>query len=241
MALQLRSRTFSPSLASTALVVLGVVSTSYLGLWQLDRAAQKRAIGEQIAAGESSTRPLVSPDAQLPRYQIVSATGRYDTAHQVLLDNMPAPRGMPGYRVLTPFELQGSGWILVDRGWLPLGASRATLPAIDVATTERTIVGRLDDLPRPGMRMGSPTTTSTWPRVMNFPEHADLERALDRKLGQRIVRLDPQQSDGYERAVTLQPEFGPSRHIGYAVQWFALGATMLVIYLLLNLKPKQAS
>jgi surfeit locus 1 family protein len=239
VALQLGSRTFAPSLPGTALALLGILSVSHLGVWQLNRAAEKRAILAQISAGESATRPLGPADTDLPRYQTVSATGHYDGSHQVLLDSMPSLRGMPGFRVLTPFEMEGGGWVLVDRGWLPMGPSRAALPAIDVATNERTIVGRLDDVPRPGLRLGSTPNGEDWPRVMNFPQHADLERALGRRLAQRIVRLDPAQSDGFERTFAVRSDFGPNRHIAYAVQWFALAATMLVVYVLVNLKPKR--
>jgi surfeit locus 1 family protein len=135
--------------------------------------------------------------------------------------------------------LQDTSWVLVDRGWLPMGPTRASLPAIDVAVSERSIVGRLDDVPRPGLRLGSAPSGEGWPRVMNFPLHEDLERALDRRLAKRIVRLDPAQSDGYERTFAMREDFGPNRHIAYAVQWFALAATMLVVYVLVNLKPKQ--
>lgn len=239
MALQLGSRTFSsPSLAATLLALVGVASAAHLGVWQITRASEKRALLAQIAAGESTTVTLASADAELPRYQTVSATGRYDAAHQVMLDNMPSLRGMPGLRVLTPFELQSGGWVLVDRGWLPMSPLRSTLPAVDVDTNERTIVGRLDDVPQPGLRLGEPASGEGWPRLLNFPEHADLERALGRPLAKRIVRLDPAQSDGYERTFAMRPDFGPNRHIAYAVQWFALAATIFVVYVVVNLKRK---
>jgi cytochrome oxidase assembly protein ShyY1 len=89
------------------------------------------------------------------------------------------------------------------------------------------------------MRLASAPDGTAWPRVMNYPEHADLERVLDRPLGQRIVRLDPAQPDGYERTFAMRPDFGPNRHIAYAVQWFALAVAMLVIYVLVNLKRKH--
>ena len=236
MELKFGSRTFAPSLQATLLVLVGVVAVSHLGVWQLNRAAEKQALLDQITVGETTTRTLTADASALQRYQTVTANGRYDAAHQVLLDNMPSMQGMPGYRVLTPFELSSGGWVLVDRGWLPIGASRSVLPSIDVGATERTIVGRLDDVPRPGMRLGKAPDGTTWPRVMNYPEHADLERVLDRALGERIVRLAPEQPDGYARTFEMRPDFGPNRHIAYAVQWFALGVAMLVIYVLLNLK-----
>jgi surfeit locus 1 family protein len=237
----LHGRRFAPSLVATLLAIVGIASVVHLGIWQLHRAAEKRALLEQMSAGAATTRTLQSTDETLPRYQTVSATGRYDAAHQILLDNMPSPHGMPGYRVLTPFELDGGGWILVDRGWLPMGRTRAEIPNVDVGSDERKIVGQINEVPRPGLRLGSTQDAAGagWPRVMNFPEHADLERALDRPLARFIVRLDPAQSDGYERVLAPPPDFGPSRHIAYAVQWFAMGAAMLVIYVLVNLKPKK--
>jgi surfeit locus 1 family protein len=237
----LHGRRFAPSLVATLLAIVGIASVAHLGVWQLHRAQEKRAILDQMSAGAATTRTLESVDQRLPRYQTVRATGRYDAAHQVLLDSMPSPRGMPGYRVLTPFELGAGGWILVDRGWVPMGRTRAELPKIDVAEDERTIVGQLAEVPRPGLRLGSGQNAAGagWPRVMNFPEHADLERALERQLGHFVLRLDPAQSDGYERMLAPPPDFGPSRHIAYAVQWFAMGVAMLVIYVLVNLKPKK--
>jgi surfeit locus 1 family protein len=217
-------------------VLVGMVAVSHLGVWQLNRAAEKQALLDQIDAGATTTRMLTADAATLERYQTVTANGHYDAAHQVLLDNMPSMQGMPGYRVLTPFELSSGGWVLVDRGWLPIGATRSALPSIDVSAAERTIVGRLDEVPRPGMRLGSAPDNTAWPRVMNYPEHADLERVLGRPLGARIVRLDPAQPDGYQRTFAMRPDFGPNRHIAYAVQWFALAVAMLVIYVFVNLK-----
>jgi surfeit locus 1 family protein len=237
----LSGRRFAPSWFATFLALAGIASTISLGLWQLRRADEKQLILTQIEAGAASLQPLASADEPLPRYQTVTAEGRYDTAHQVLLDNMPSLQGRPGYRVLTPFELANGGWILIDRGWIPMGPTREARPSVAVGGDMRTILGRVDELPRPGLRLaGDAADASDWPRVMNFPEHADLERALDRPLAKAIVRLDPSQSDGFERSVAMRADFGPNRHIAYAVQWFAFAATMLVIYVLLNLKPRPA-
>jgi surfeit locus 1 family protein len=241
--LHLGTRRFAPPLFATVLVIIGVAIGVRLGLWQLDRADEKRLLLDQFAAGANSVRPLhPREEPDLPRYQTISAQGRYDSAHQVLLDNMPSASGKAGFRVLTPFELEKDSWILVDRGWLAMGKTRNDLPNIAVSEDERSITGRLDELPRPGMRMsGSAVVDEQWPRVLNFPQHADLEQALQRKLPTRIVLLDPQASDGFERVWTQRTGFGPERHIAYAVQWFALAATMLIVYLVLNLKRRQAN
>jgi cytochrome oxidase assembly protein ShyY1 len=51
-----------------------------------------------------------------------------------LIDNMVKQR-KAGYFVITPFALAGGGWVLVNRGWVPLGASRAQRPAIPSRAT----------------------------------------------------------------------------------------------------------
>ena len=49
-----------------------------------------------------------------------------------------------------------------------------------------------------------------------------------------LVLLDPAEPDGYVRS-WAPPGFPPMRHIGYAVQWFALALTLLAIYVVTNI------
>jgi len=41
--------------------------------------------------------------------------------------------------------------------------------------------------------------------------------------------------------VKAEPDFGILRHYGYAVQWFALAATALVLYVVLKFKRNRVS
>jgi surfeit locus 1 family protein len=211
-----------------------------LGFWQLDRAEQKRSLLAQASAGEADTvRATADTLGTLPRYQRVSVHGRYDGQRQILLDNMYSVQGRPGYRVLTPLQLDDGAWVLVDRGWIAPGATRAQLPAIDVGESARTVVGRLDNPPQPGMRMGDEADLGKgWPRVLHYPTQAQLERVLERPLAQRIVMLADDQQDGYERAAKPLQHVDPGRHVGYAVQWFAFAVVAVVIFVLLSRRAK---
>jgi len=80
-----------------------------------------------FAAGTDATRLIDLGTPRLPRYQHIEAGGRYDEGRQILIDNM-VNDGRAGYFVITPFALTGGGWLLVNRGWVPLGASRAVRP-----------------------------------------------------------------------------------------------------------------
>src|ERR1700724_1603681 len=88
-----------------------------------------------------------------PRYQHLEASGHSDQARQVLIDNM-VHADRAGYFVITPFALTGGGWVLVNRGWVPLGPSRAARPALPVAGNTRLVRGRADHMPSPGIQMG---------------------------------------------------------------------------------------
>jgi surfeit locus 1 family protein len=74
-----------------------------------------------------------------------------------------------------------------------------------------------------------------WPLRVQFIDFKQMARRLDSALGAMIVRLDPKSPYGYRREWQIAP-MGPQRHLGYAVQWFALACTLLVIYVLVNLR-----
>ncbi|MEQ1579128.1 MAG: SURF1 family protein [Steroidobacteraceae bacterium] len=240
MPVRFRNRVFAPSLTGTALTVLVLAGLTNLGLWQLRRAEEKRELLAAYEAGQGTIIPLAAGSAgDLPRYQQVTASGKYESDRQLLLDNMPSKSGAPGFRVMTPFRLDGgSGLVLVDRGWIPVGPDRSVLPGIDVDEAHREIRAMLDELPRPGVRLGAADDAAgTWPRVVNFPEHEELVAMYGEPLLQPVMLLDPAEDAGYERAWEARFGFGPERHVGYAVQWFSLSAALLVLYFVASLRP----
>jgi surfeit locus 1 family protein len=224
----------------TLVVLAGLVS---LGRWQLRRADEKRALYDAFAAGSDATQTVVSATAPVPRYGHVEALGAYDASRQVLIDNMVSADGQAGYYVMTPFKLHGGGWILVNRGWVPVGLSRAHRPEIPVNDNERRIRGRADKLPAPGIQLsGRAPLAPPFPVVASFPSHADMARLLDEGVwssAAEVVLLDPGEPDGYRRHWS-PPGFPPLRHIGYAVQWFALAAALAVIYFVTNTRKVAA-
>jgi surfeit locus 1 family protein len=72
--------------------------------------------------------------------------------------------------------------------------------------------------------------------VLNFPTHAEIESVLGEAVESRILLLDPGRPDGFEREWRPSLGFGPERHLGYAIQWFALALTLVVIFIALSLK-----
>jgi surfeit locus 1 family protein len=242
MRLRIGDRTFSQRgwmLGLTLVLCAGFVA---LGSWQVERSREKRAMIEAFERGATNTVSLsVAPVDRLPRYQRVSASGHYEPGRQILLDNMPSSAGQPGYRVLTPLRrADGGRLVLVDRGWVPLGLDRSRLPSVDVDAGPRTVTGRLDGLPVPGLRIGAARAPGSngWPLVLNFPVVADVEAALGEPVERRIVLLDAAEPDGFQREWQPSIGFPPERHLGYAIQWFALALVLLVAFVATGLQPR---
>ena len=220
------------TMATAAAVLLFVA----LGNWQLGRAAEKRALNEEFTRAGPAL-PLPPASVAIPRYQRVRANGSYDSDHQFLLDNM-GEAGRAGMHVLTPLVLSNGNAVLVDRGWLPFGASRDQLPDVAVTAAQRSVTGRLDDLPRPGIELAAPVG-SGWPRLASYPHMQELAAALGRELHPQLILLDPRQPDGFVRNWQLRGTT-PVRHLSYAIQWFAFAATAVGIWFALGLR-REAS
>ncbi len=239
MSLRFGSRVFEPR-AFTTLLALGIVAALIaLGRWQLHRADEKQALYTLFDTGRDATRAVDAATPKLARYQHVEAVGAYDSTRQILIDNMSNAAGQAGYYVITPFALHGGGWILVNRGWVPVGASRAVMPEVAVATRQREIKGRTDELPRAGMQLGARVPLAPpYPVVANFPTRMEIAALLHETAWAQaadVVLLDPSEAEGYLRQ-WQPPGFPPVRHIAYAVQWFSLAAGLAVIYVVTNLR-----
>ncbi len=216
------------------------------GLWQIERAQAKHVmLAQQQAASKSAPRDLTAaPDAHDPanmqRFyrQAYEATGRFDAEHQILLDNQVFD-GQVGYRVWTPLIFADGRRVLIDRGWVGMGpGGRSDVPTPPVPDGEVTVRGLLRDLPEPGLRLGETPACEgeTWPRVLNYPTIATVRCLYDAPVIAGLMLLDEADPGGFARDWRSNVGLPPIRHLGYAVQWFAMAAAVLVIFLVLNMK-----
>lgn len=231
---------FRPGWSSTIALLLFLPILLSLGFWQLDRGQQK-AEWQAAFADKSNQPPVTLTEATLSdsasRYQRVIASGRYDDAHQVLLDNQ-VRNGQPGYHVLTPLHLSDGSAILINRGWIALGESRQVLPVLSVPLEPVTVTGWLAQPAQPGLRLGDAAGSDRrWPRVVPYVDYDRLATIMGYPLQPALILLEPVAPWGYER--DWQPRFGgfgPERHQGYAVQWFSLAVALVILYLFTNMR-----
>jgi len=228
-----------PSLIT--LIMFGILMS--LGFWQLDRAAQKEALlGEYRGGGDHAPFRLDETIKSFDglQYQVASAAGRYDAGRQFLRDNRTR-KGVAGYEVLTPLRLQDSELaVLVNRGWVPLGASRSQLPKVPVSEDRREVIGRIKQVSAEGFRLGEEELRERWPYRIQHIDTDYLENELGYRLIPVVLLLDPDEPDGFVRE--WHPlTYGPERNVGYAVQWFGLALALAIIYLAVNLHRVEKS
>jgi surfeit locus 1 family protein len=212
-----------------------------LGIWQLDRLEQRRALNDRIRdglAGEPvpfATLPGTSHDA----YRRVVATGTYDVEREVLWYGRSLD-GRPGHHVLTPLVVgtgrpaAGGAGIIVDRGWVPaeLGTppvERAAPPSGPVTVTGFLIpAGDGDDAVIDRDPSGRPST-------VRRPDPAALADDVPYELWPLAMQLEEQSpaQDGDLPVVVGRPELDEGPHRSYAVQWFIFAAIALVGFVVL--------
>lgn len=211
-----------------------------LGAWQVTRGIEKQQVyadfGARVEAVDATGYDLAKLDA-LPAYAVVSWQGEYLDEQSFLLDNM-SHDGRPGHHVLTPFKPDGTDYVvIIDRGWRAGITSRKA--ANEVPPVNATHVsGKLAPFPQPGLTLeGKPVADGPWPRVVQFPDAAELAAQLQQPVAQRRVLLGEDAAGGFVRD-WQPPGIQPARHFAYAFQWFGLAAALIVIFVIMA-RPRR--
>lgn len=198
-----------------------------LGAWQISRGFEKRA--QQELFTDDTGFSAWTDGMGIRPYQRLKASGRLDSEHQFLLDNIIINSRL-GYYVLTPLEISDDQPLLiVNRGWLEKTSNDFESGRISIDAERVTVRGRAGSLPKAGYRMGDAIVPgSPWPQRAVYPNLDDLAAALGRELQPFVLLLDPQDDNGFVRH-WVPEEMGAARHFAYALQWFAMAAVLAAL------------
>lgn len=230
------NREFRPRLWPTVATIILLPILLRLGFWQLDRAEEKRQIQQQFE--QQQARPAVRLNqlntAEDNEFRHARVTGRFDTQHQILLDNQVHDKQV-GYQVLTPLHYTDSDkYILVNRGWIKGSLRRNELPEIPSPQETITLQGRLKHPGKLGIELAEHSYSKiAWPLVVEWVDVGELESVLGYKLNPYVLQLNKEQPYGFVREwkiINTQPE----RSTSYAVQWFSLAFALVVIFIVVN-------
>ena len=215
-----------------------------LGAWQLGRQDEKQAMLDAVAGTVALREPVAlaaaAEPARLREYDWAAGAGHFAQAPAVLLDNQQRG-GRAGVRAYRAFVPDGSGQpLLVELGWLPLPGDR-TLPVVERPAGPREVAGLLAPPPSHGIGPAGSAAQGDGTLLAIGLDPAALAGALGLPgLAPRVLKLDPADGIGYARDLDVLPNtLPPERHLGYAVQWFALALAVLATALVLTFRRSR--
>jgi surfeit locus 1 family protein len=230
------ARRFRPRLVPTLAAIAAIVLFVGAGNWQRGRMQTKDALRADYDAAallaplDVSALPAADAWPAL-RFRPVQATGEFDAARQILIDNK-VHAGRAGYDVVTPLKLADGRAVLVVRGWIAQGASRADLPAAPPPAGPVTVHGRVALPSGAYVELASaPPAGPVWQNL----DPARFAAATGLAVPPAVIEATGAAADGLVRDWPA-PDFGSDRHRIYMVQWYAFAALAAVLWLVLNLR-----
>lgn len=210
---------------------LAAAGSARLGVWQLDRAAQKTAMQAQIDA-RAALPPLPAAELarQLPQrasqlHRQVRLEGEWLDAFTVYLDNRQS-EGRPGFIVLTPLRLADGDAVLVQRGWVARDfLDRMRLPALPAEPGLVSVQGRIAADPA---RLFEFADAASGPIRQNVALD-DFARETGLSL-RPVSLLQTGPASSSLRRDWPRPVADVHKNYGYAFQWFALSALIACLY-----------
>ena len=228
---------FQLSLWPTVAAAAGIALTLALGNWQLDRGREKSALAERIKSANRDAliaMPAVEIRAEDVQWRRVEARGRFEPKYAVLIDNRVL-HGVPGYHVVMPLKLGASErYVLVNRGWVAGSYARGQWPQIATPVGMVTVIGLATVPSRRYLEL------STQVAEGNVWQNLTLERyrtAVPIAIQPVVIRQENDLGDGLQRD-WAPPDVGTNTHYGYAFQWFALAAAILIFYLVTHVRKR---
>jgi surfeit locus 1 family protein len=232
--LRIAAFSFTPRLVPTLAALAMVALTVSLGRWQAHRAAEKaqqQAILEARAQEPIVDLAVPGISAQTLVYRRVSARGAFVPEGQIFVDNR-IREGRAGYHVVTPLRIAGSSAVvLVNRGWIARSSTYPEPPEVAVPQGEVAIDGLATLPPARVLELSEQTVAGKVWQNLSLARYS--ERMHVAVLP--VVLLASPPGTGLA-AVHERPDTGVDKHREYSLTWFALAATVTVLWLALNLR-----
>jgi cytochrome oxidase assembly protein ShyY1 len=221
----------------TLVALLLIPTMIRLGFWQLhryeERTARNDLVAEALGADPVPVERLTAPGQQITtdeRYRTVSATGRFDTADEVVVRRRTNADDEVGYHVLTPFVLDDGKVLLVNRGWIAAdGPSQTEFPKIPAPPSgEVTVTGRM--MPDETTEASGIKDLKGLPdrQIMLINSEQEAERLDASVLGGYVVLTAPEPKGGTPELIGRPGNEDAALNFAYAIQWWLFSAAVPV-------------
>ena len=221
---------FSPGKLMTAFVVFFFPILIFLGSWQIVRGLEKEDIVNRHYENKSlpviSEKEMATLNLENLIYRTVNLEGEY-RPESYILDNR-LYRQEAGYEVFTAFETSEKNLFLVNRGWV---AKENFNYDEDIYSSKGavTIQGVLSPFKRFGLNLINQKYLDGWPKLVQQVDYEATRSDLGAAINNSVVQLSAS-SIGALEPIWKPVDLKPSRHYGYALQWFGLALVLICSY-----------
>ena len=214
----------------TAFVVFFFPILIFLGSWQVVRGLEKEDIVNQHYENKSlpviSEKEMNSLNLENLVYRTVNLEGEY-RPESYILDNR-LYRQEAGYEVFTAFETSEKNLFLINRGWVAK-ENFDYEENINFNKGAVTIQGVLSPFKRFGLNLINQKYHDGWPKLVQQVDYKATRSDLGADVSNSVVQLSAS-SIGALEPIWKPVELKPSRHYGYALQWFGLALVLICSY-----------
>jgi len=190
-----------------------------LGFWQIYRLNWKLELIEQI---ENSLKndPVELSNVEKKNYLRIKTSGDIDFDKQIYLYNLN-DAGKPGFEVVNPIKIGDENY-LMNRGWIPF--EKKDLPELNLVD-QNQIVGTLMLQTKPSTFKPENDIEKNYWFTLN---REDISKFTGRNFSEYVIYLNGDYKIPKPRVITAKIS---NNHKKYAITWFSMAISILLIYL----------
>ena len=207
--------------------IIFVPITISLGIWQIERANEKKLIIANYDKLLVSAPVALQKNQMLNNWQPIETTGTYEDT--IVYEDNAINNGKAGFKVYHLFRNDDGTFIFIHRGFIERNLIKNNLPEIEIPAEKKSIYGTTLFKQNNTFVKNIEESDSRIIQEFNASLLIDKYPMLkDKYLHPFLFNLDIRDVNKYQ-PIEKPVNMTASKHIGYAIQWFGLCAALIIL------------
>ena len=190
-----------------------------LGFWQLYRLSWKLDLINQIE-NSLKVEPIELKNVEKKNYLRIKTSGQIDFEKQIYLYNLNET-GKPGFEVINPIKI-GKEDYLINRGWISF--DKKNKPEINIIDQKNIIGTLMLQSKSSSFKPKNEIDKNYWFTL----DREDILKFTGRNFSKYIIYLNGSYENPRPKLITAKIS---NNHKKYAITWFSMAISILLIYL----------
>ena len=190
-----------------------------LGFWQLYRLSWKLDLINQIE-NSLKVEPIEFQNVEKKNYLRIKTSGQIDFEKQIYLYNLNET-GKPGFEVINPIKIGNENY-LINRGWISF--DKKNKPEINIIDQKNIIGTLMLQSKSSSFKPKNEIDKNYWFTL----DREDILKFTGRNFSKYIIYLNGSYENPRPKLITAKIS---NNHKKYAITWFSMAISILLIYL----------